>query len=90
MSVYVCLCDMYVSVSICVCVCICVHASTTTRKRGHEFEGEQGGYMGDVRRQKVKEENDVIKISKKKKKECDLCDRQFSPFYKTWHSIYPE
>lgn len=45
--------------------------------------------MGGIRRQKVKKENDAIKILKKKK-ECDLCDRQFSPFYKTWHGIYSE
>lgn len=45
--------------------------------------------MEGIRRQKVKKENDAIKILKKKK-ECDLCDCQFSPFYKTWHGIYSE
>lgn len=29
-------------------VCVCVHTETISEKRGHVFEGEQGGLYGDL------------------------------------------
>lgn len=42
-----------------------MHVTTIKKKRGYEFEREQGGFMGGFEREIKKRGNDVTIISKK-------------------------
>lgn len=82
--IYVC---EHVCVDACVCVCLCAYVCIyqQLRKRGHEFENKQRGYMGWVSGRKRKREVVSLKFQNIKRKEWDFCGHKVCPSYRVWH-----